>query len=360
MQAKPYVLGTKQLISFPTKENISRLSLEIAPRIQSVLIIDIDGNILYINREFSETSGYSPEEAIKLNFKNIVSEKIEGFTYVNLWNTIISGKEWRDNLHFKNCNGDIELSKTIISPVKSRAGEITHFIITRNVVKEKSEQAKKINNLVRYGYFGNLSCSLMHELKSHFALIKMNFNLLQPAAESEKKVYSIIDRDLERVNKLFNNFSQLSKDKELEFIDLNIKDVIEYSFSYAKQLQYNKRISFINNVESCVIKGDYQKLKCLFKNLIDNSIDAIEESGEIKTWSKREDGFLLIYFKDNGCGIRKKDKLFEPFNTTKANGTGLGLAIVKKIIEEHNGKINLLKSKKGNTVFEIKYPYKHQ
>jgi PAS domain S-box-containing protein len=356
MHTETYLQAANSLLFFPLNQYISNMSIDIPPKSESIILMDAKGNIEYINPVFSKISGYSAEEANELNFKKVVSDEVTEYNLMNLWNTILSGKEWNGNLPFKTKNGEVELFRTTISPVKNKTGKVAHFIIIKSPITELGEDEKKIINLIRLGYFGNLFCSLMHELKSHFALIKMNFNLLKPSSISERNIYSIIDRDLERVNKLFLNFSQLSKNKDLELIELNIHNVIDYSFSSVVPLLQNKKIKFSNNVEPFLIKGDYQKLKCVFRNLIENAIDAIESAGEIEVWSKKGRGYFIIYFKDNGIGIKNCDKVFEPLYTTKANGTGLGLAIVKKIIEEHKGVINLSKSQEGETIFEIKYP----
>ena len=340
---------------FPLNQYNAGTSIDISQKSQSIILMDINGNILYINPAYSENSGYSQEEALELNLKSIISGRITNNLYLKLWEIILEGKEWNSYLEFKKKNGILEMSRVSVFPVKNITDEITHFIIVKNGISELGEQEKQINNLLKLGYFGNIFCSLMHELKSHFALIKMNFSLLKPAT-NEKSIYSIIDRDLERVNRLFVNFSQFSKDKEPEIIDLNIHNVIDYSYPQMLSLSREKSIKFVNDVEPIVIKGDYQKLKCVFKNLIENAIDAIEVQGEIEVWSKTTEDSLTIYFKDNGIGIKNCDKVFEPFYTTKSNGTGLGLAIVKKIIEEHKGVINLIKCMPGETVFEIKYP----
>jgi PAS domain S-box-containing protein len=339
-----------------SNRDIPNPSPDIPQNSESIILIDKDGNIEYVNQVFSEVLGYSAEDALKLSFNSIISEKNTEYLFEKLWSMILSGKEWKGKLQFKKKGGGSELFETSITPINSKGGEIVHFIITKNIVSELRDRPIEIDNLVRLSYFGNIFCSLMHELKSHFALIRMNFNQLKPSSPSEKTVYSIIDRDLERVTKLFFNFSQFSKVKEMELIELNIRNVIDYSFASVKALLQNKKIKFINDVEPSIIKGDYQKLKCLFKNLIENAVDAIEKEGEINVSSKKDDEYLNIYFKDNGIGIKNCNKVFEPFYTTKSKGTGLGLAIVKKIIEEHKGMISLVKCKEGETIFEVKYP----
>ena len=68
--------------------------------------------------------------------------------------------------------------------------------------------------------------------------------------------------------------------------------------------------------------------------------------------------YVIISVKDNGSGINKeiKDKILEPYYTTKVNGTGLGLAISKKIIEDHNGTIHLNSEVDEGTCVKIKFP----
>ena len=137
--------------------------------------MDINGNIEYVNPSFSKDSGYLLEDARELNFKAIISENISEHFYAKHWDTILSGKEWQGCLQFKKKDGNIESAETIISPVKNKSGKKTHFIITKNAIVELGEQEQKINDLIRFGQLSNLSCSLMHELKSHFALIKDEF-----------------------------------------------------------------------------------------------------------------------------------------------------------------------------------------
>lgn len=358
MQLESVTQNSNSLHLFPLNQYISKMSFDLAHPAELFILVDSCGNITYINPAFLEFSGYSRDDLIGLNFRSLLSEKVSCYFYEKLLVKVLSGMEWKGRLELKKKSDELEIIQLTISPIRDKNQDVTQCIITKSGTVDSSKEEKQISGLVKLGYFGNIFCSLMHELKSHFALIKMNFNLLKPANTSEKAIYSIIERDLERVNKLFLNFSQLSKDKEPEIIELNIHNVIDYSYSSIECLHKDKTIKFTNNVEPVVIKGDYQKLKCAFKNLIENAMDAIDNTGEIKLWSKKNKKYFYLYIMDNGTGIKNCDKIFEPFYTTKPNGTGLGLAIVKKIIEEHKAMINLVKCKDRQTVFEIKYPFR--
>ncbi|MCG8373267.1 MAG: HAMP domain-containing histidine kinase, partial [Balneolales bacterium] len=92
----------------------------------------------------------------------------------------------------------------------------------------------------------------------------------------------------------------------------------------------------------------------------DNAIDAVNDGGKIEVEAKSNNGSLNMFFRDNGSGIPEdiQNKIFDPFFTTKdvGKGTGLGLDVVRKIIEKHEGKIEL-KSQPGNTEFKIIFPF---
>jgi signal transduction histidine kinase len=93
-------------------------------------------------------------------------------------------------------------------------------------------------------------------------------------------------------------------------------------------------------------------------NLIRNSIEAIGGKGTISIYSHVQGESYRIYIQDSGSGIPKEIQktIFEPFITTKDSGTGLGLTIVKRIVENHQGKIELFSSSEKGTTFIITFP----
>ncbi len=168
--------------------------------------------------------------------------------------------------------------------------------------------------------------------------------------------------EINRLNNLVKDVLQFSRQMELNFSEVKLRDLIEFiNIQLNKKLE-EKNIIFLNNAEYISLQIDEDKLKQVLINLIDNSIEAVDQNGLIEISSRRnnEDNSISIFVIDNGCGIDPELKIFDPFFTTKASGTGLGLSISQKIIEQHNGAFNLLASKKGETIFEIKLPIGHK
>src|SRR5208283_3330159 len=88
---------------------------------------------------------------------------------------------------------------------------------------------------------------------------------------------------------------------------------------------------------------DFMRMKQVLINLLTNAVQASQEADDVIIGCDTQRGNLLINVTDYGCGIPpdKKEEIFSPFYTSKKEGTGLGLAIVKKIIEEHQGHIEV-------------------
>ena len=106
---------------------------------------------------------------------------------------------------------------------------------------------------------------------------------------------------------------------------------------------------FEREKEAAIVQGDKDKLKQVFLNLIGNSIEAMEQGGNLSIRTSLNIDLVEISISDDGGGISQdnQERIFSPFFTTKKHGTGLGLSIAKRIIEDHKGSSFALKSAKG-------------
>tara|TARA_X000001036_G_scaffold241289_1_gene225117 strand:- start:921 stop:1217 length:297 start_codon:yes stop_codon:yes gene_type:complete len=96
-------------------------------------------------------------------------------------------------------------------------------------------------------------------------------------------------------------------------------------------------------------------------NILKNSVESLKKTKKIKVNLFQKGKFVIIEIEDSGEGFSEnnRDKLFEPYITKKIDGTGLGLAICKKIVEDHNGEIDLLDSSTlGGAMVRVKLYYK--
>ncbi|MGE5437109.1 MAG: PAS domain S-box protein [Syntrophothermus sp.] len=221
--------------------------------------------------------------------------------------------------------------------------------------KKAEENLRKTEKLVA---IGKMAAYLSHEIKTPLASIKLNIEMLEKSLilpDNKQKSFLIIQKEIKRLSKLLKNVLQFSKQTDLVFVNINLENLMDSIFDLYENLLNQKNIEFINNLSFANVYGDYQKLQTVFMHLFENSIDAMEEGGILEVYSHFNNNILDVFVKDSGPGISNGEHIFDPFFTTKNTGTGLGLSIAQKIIEQHNGKISLLSSKKGETIFKISF-----
>jgi signal transduction histidine kinase len=230
-------------------------------------------------------------------------------------------------------------------------------------INERKKLEAEIIRAEKLAALGKMSAILAHEIKTPLTSIKMNIDLLSQTANlnpEDKESLEIIRKETNRLTQLVKDVLQFSRLSDLFISKINLRLIVEEVLQLVKSNCRNKEIDFENKVDDVELEVDRDKFKQVLLNLLHNSIDAIESQGKIEIYSVVNQSSVSIFIKDNGKGIEDSEKIFEPFYTTKAAGTGLGLSVSQKIIEQHNGKLKLVSSKQGETIFEIELPINNQ
>ncbi len=128
------------------EEELRKLAQAVRHSPASIVITDRNGTIEYVNPKFTEVTGYTYEEVIGQNPRVLKSEDQPKEFYKELWDTILSGKEWRGEFKNRKKNGEIYWEQASISPIKNEKGEITHFV----AVKEDITQRKLMENELKH------------------------------------------------------------------------------------------------------------------------------------------------------------------------------------------------------------------
>lgn len=210
---------------------------------------------------------------------------------------------------------------------------------------------------------GTLLFSVAHELNNPLNNISTSCQILKEEMESEdldfkKELLSQIEEETDRARDIVRSILDYSKPGKRK--DINLNSVVKEAIRFIKAEIPPKIELVIDLPEEITIFADPQQIKQVFLNLIKNSIEAIEGEGVIKITAKEQNDFVEIIFSDTGKGIREEElfRIFEPFFTTKEGkkGYGLGLFIVHKIIQEHEGKIDVKSEFGKGTSFIITLP----
>ena len=212
---------------------------------------------------------------------------------------------------------------------------------------------------------GQMASMIVHDLKGPLATILGFVSLLQAeaAAAQREEFAGIINQEVRRLIDMVEELLDFSKGRShLEITDFDfpalfreIMDLFEINLR-RENIQTEIRLDGLHGV-----RGDRSKLKKVFINLLQNAreyLQGVEGERSIRISSSVQDQSVLIHVVNNGPQIPEdlQSKLFDPFfSYDKDRGTGLGLTICKKIIEEHNGSIEVL-SEPGRNEFRIALP----
>lgn len=257
-------------------------------------------------------------------------------------------------------NGDLDTAVLI----RSR-DEIGLFARTFN---QMARNLKKLYEEVedRGRQIAELSASVAHEVRSPISAIQGFTELLEDELGSDDprlEYTADIKNEIKVLNSKIADFIHFAKPMEIEPISIDITEVLESTLASMDKETTDSGISVVTNFGSDLpaVSGDSEQLRGLFVNLIRNAIQAMDNGGgliisansvlerseEVVNGSAQDvsadPNFVEIRIEDTGCGISPEamERAFEPFFTTKGDGTGLGLAIVKKIVDAHNGRIEL-------------------
>lgn len=362
------------------EERIRKLSAGIEQSPASVVITDIQGNVEYVNKKFTEVTGYTLEEIKGQHTRLLKSGDTSPEEYKQMWETITSKKEWRGEFHNKKKNGELYWELASISPIINEAGEVTNFLAVKEDIthiKKMTEElisarnkAEEMNKVKAYFY-----AQMSHELRTPFVGIFGFAELLKEKLnDSEEKemaeaIFKSSKRLMDTLNKVLD-ITKLEFDKlEPKFSNVDISKLLT-SLKDMYQITSQKQNTFIStklNAKSFLLKTDERLLTEILNNLISNAVKytingLIEITTEIVP--QNEERFLIIKVSDNGIGI-PEDKLeviwddfrqvSEGFNRT-FEGTGLGLSITKKYVALIGGNISVESKLDKGTTFTIELP----
>lgn len=202
-----------------------KLSKAIEQSPSSIVITDIEGNIEYVNPKFTEITGYTYEEAIGKSPRILKSGKHSKKFYEQLWNTILSGKDWHGEFLNKKKSGELYWEDALISPITNDKNEITHFVAIKEDITEKKLMLEKvIESESRFRSIWESSLDGMRLLDENGLIVDVNdayCNLVQMNADKLKGqllniVYEIKDSSQEAIQKYKNRFINRTVQKKFE------------------------------------------------------------------------------------------------------------------------------------------------
>jgi two-component system, NtrC family, sensor kinase len=392
------------------EEMLRTLSTVVEQSPVAVVITDPGGKISYINRKFTETTGYSLEEALGKNPRILNSGYSPREMYVTLWQTVLAGKEWQGEFRNQKKNGEVFWESAVISPIVDESGKITHLVGMKQDITEQRAMESELRQAQKLEGIGQLAAGIAHEINTPTQFVTDNLTFLQDACKSFAEMLRLYreatngalaaaspaaaerlrkaERDLDmefiseeapraisqsldgarRVAHIVRAMKEFSHPDSVEKIDTDLNKAVESTITVARnEWKYVAEIETHFDETLPPVFCNRGEVNQVILNLVVNAAHSIKdklkesEKGKITISTERRGLFAEITISDTGTGIPEgiQTRIYEPFFTTKevGKGTGQGLALAHTVVvKKHHGKIWFETKMGTGTTFFIHLP----
>ena len=291
-------------------------------------------------------------------------------------------------LPFQEIIGTMDVEKGIIDrgiACQSAEGKTIHLEIIATVLKEDSGNflgyvllfkdmtevrylKREIVRSQRLASLGNLAAGIAHEIRNPLSSIKGFATYFKERYRDNPKdgeTADIMVQEVERLNRVISQLLEFARPMPIEKKPTSLPALIRQSLkmieSEARERNISVHTDLAEDIPEAVIDED--KIKQVLLNLYLNALETMEQGSALRVKLTRfDDSSVNIAVSDGGTGIDEKDMahIFDPYFTTKPSGTGLGLSIVHRIIEAHDGEIEVTSVAGEGTTFSILLPVRER
>ncbi|MDQ6979782.1 MAG: PAS domain S-box protein [Mariprofundaceae bacterium] len=375
--------GERQELQLTIANRASRLlklSQALDAAMEPVVICNTEGVIEYVNPAYCHMWGYAPSEVMGKPTSLLKSNQHDNELYADMWERIMAGGVWEGRLINRCRDGQLKAVSLSISPVFDRQGGVSNFIGLYRDLTQQEYMSKQVLQSQKMEAVSTLVGGISHEFNNILAGMTGNLYLAKMLYPNDEEMMKYLDSAEQQGFKAAEMIQMLMVFARKDWVEekvLELNTLIQETCTLGR-LSIPENIAF--SVDVCeqilMVRADTAQIQQMLLHLVQNSHDALRHAqhGKISIQLKSGTGtadfiaqssavgvrhYAQIIVRDNGIGIREKDKthIFEPFYTSKdtGEGTGLGLAAVFGVIERLGGTIQV-DSKPGDTQFSIYIP----
>ncbi len=360
-----------------TEEKLRLQSTALQIAANAIVMTDADGKLMWANDAFTLLTGYAVNEVVGKKMNVLSSGKHPAEFYQNLWETILSGKVWRNEVVNKRKDGTLYTEDMTITPVPDEYGKLTHFIAIKQDITEQKQLREQLFQAQKMESLGTLAGGIAHDFNNLLGIILVYSNLMEESPNNHE-IYSealaAINRAVMRGKDITGQILTFAHKTELKFERIDIDELLLEFIEMATKT-FPKTISFSHALNSIPpLYADRTQLHQVVLNLCLNAKDSMGDAGIITVSTDiiagdvllkrfveaKENAYVRISINDTGAGMDEYTikRIWEPFFSTKekTKGTGLGLAVVYGIIKTHRGFIHVESAAGKGTTFEIYLP----
>jgi two-component system sensor histidine kinase PilS (NtrC family) len=327
-----------------------------------LMVVNLQGEIAFYNQQARELLRL-PKDAFTEGVK--VKDILDRPNYKSLRDTLLDSQISSGEITIKDEKNDyfIEFSTTSL---KDSQGKARGVIVLLNDVTLARKTAEITKQAERWQSLSEMSTSIAHEIRNPLASIRsaaQELGVLDKLSPAEKKLMDIIIKETKRLNNIITEFIDFARERPGCFQECNIGQIVDEVAILLEHKETAQPVKVQKEIKGKIFcSADSEQLKQVLINLGLNAIEAdtnrvvLKAYAEFNEFKNAEE--IIIEVIDFGKGIDPscRDKIYDPFFTTKPKGVGMGLAIAGKIIQLHKGRISFETVVGKGTKFTVRLP----
>jgi two-component system NtrC family sensor kinase len=346
------------------EEKLFRLSRSIEESPVAFVLMDVNGNVEYVNPEFLRMSGYARQDTAGLNVKSLQPEGTEPDDFQRVWYSVGSDNIWRGEMRIMKQNGEWFWAYLTMLPLKNPEGRVNSLMMIMEDTSEKRRLEAQLIQSQKLEGIGQLAGGVAHDFNNILTAIigyaQLIYLNMQKDDTNRGHIRHILDYS-EKAATITKSLLAFSRRQTTNLSCFNINDLIsDFQKLLLRLMPENIEIQTQFTSQKLSVLVDKVQLEQVIMNLATNARDAMPDGGLIIIATNmmainqefikangygKTGSYAQITVADMGKGMdqQTREKIFEPFFTTKEHGkgTGLGMTIVYDIISRHNGFITV-------------------
>jgi len=301
-----------------------------------------DNSIVYVNRGFTEMTGYSREETVGRNCRFLQGPETDPASVRELREAVEAEESVTTEILNYTKDGEPFWNLLEISPVTNDAGETVNFVGFQRQITKRKEHTIAIEEQLEWLHdFGQV---LSHDLKTPLTVLKGNIEL---AREGDETRLDDARRAADRLDALITDLSNVMQQGDL------VTDIepLDLAAAFRSWDAFDTEPASFTVVDSKRIRADERAAVRLADNLVKNTVEHADPDTAMRVGAL-PGGF---YYEDDGPGIptHERDSVFKPGYSTKPGGTGFGMVSIKQIALAHGWNVSVGESASGGARFEF-------
>ena len=325
-----------------------------------VATTDHRGIITYVNDKFCEISKYSRGELLGRDHRIINSAYHSKSFMRDLWRTIAQGHVWRGEIRNRAQDGSLYWVDTTIVPFLDGGGKPRQYLAIRSDITQRKIAEGRLREQAALAQLGQMAAVVAHEVRNPLAGLRASLQILDGRTEDQRR-HEVIAAMIQRIDGLNDKVNDLllyarPKTPQLQAVELRALLHETAVNARAATGDAGPLIEIYDPADLRVL-ADPDMLRAALLNLLINA-SQVGGTHPIEVACTARGAACGVTIADRGPGIPEeiRDRVFEPFFTTRPSGTGLGLAVVRRLVELHDGTITLSPRAGGGTVAELILP----